>query len=69
MQLKGITIHSIQLGPPGTPASVTATVRERVQLLSASGQVEEALDHPVKYDFEFMWQSGTGFLMTSCSEK
>ena len=68
MQLKGITVHDVHLGQPGSPTAVTATVQEKVQLYAQSGQVEEALDYPVKYDFEFMWHSGAGFLMTSCSE-
>ena len=68
MQLKGVSVHDVRLGQPGTPATVAATVQEKVQLYAQDGQVEEALDYPVKYVFEFMWHSGSGFLMTSCSE-
>ena len=69
MQLKGVQVQDVSLGPPGTPALLTATMHEKVQLLTSEGQCEQAFDQPTSFEFELMWEAGgAGWLMTDIRE-
>ena len=47
---------------------LTATMHEKVQLLTQEGKVEQAFDYPVSYELDLQWQPGAGWLISSITE-